>query len=72
MNESPRWRVRLCGVSGYLDRAHGKPRAAGEEKTSSLEERIAQMTPQERRARLAELTIAGAAILGAGRVAGCD
>lgn len=38
-----------------LDRAHGKPRAA-EEKTSSLKERITQMTPQERRAQLAELT----------------
>jgi hypothetical protein len=33
-----------------LDRAPGKPRAAPDEKAGSLEERIAQMTPQERRA----------------------
>ena len=39
-----------------LDRALGKPRPAQDEKAGSLEERLAQMTPEERRARLAELT----------------
>ena len=54
--ESADERVAVVAANAVLDRALGKPRPAQDEKAGSLEERIAQMTPQERRARLAELT----------------
>jgi hypothetical protein len=41
--------------SRFLDRAYGKPRPNAD-KEPSLEDRLAAMSPQERRARLAELT----------------
>src|SRR5579864_289979 len=54
--ESADERVAVVAANAVLDRALGKPRPAQDEKAGSLEQRIAQMTPQERRARLAELT----------------
>src|SRR5260370_37613443 len=54
--ESEDERVAVVAANAVLDRALGKPRPAQDEKAGSLEERLARMTPEERRARLAELT----------------
>jgi hypothetical protein len=53
--ESEDERVAAVACQAILDRAHGKPRAAPEDVKSSLEERMAAMSDQERHARLIEL-----------------
>jgi hypothetical protein len=53
--ESPDERVAAVACQAILDRAYGKPRPTAE-RQMSLEERIAAMTPEQRRVRLAELT----------------
>jgi hypothetical protein len=54
--ESADERVAVVAANAVLDRALGKPRPVQDEKAGSVEERIAQMTPEERLERLAELT----------------
>ena len=49
-------RVAVVAANAVLDRALGKPRPASEETREPLAERLARMTPAQRRARLAELT----------------
>ena len=53
--ESPDERVAAVAANAILDRAYGKPRPNAD-KEPSLEDRLAAMSPQQRRARLAELT----------------
>jgi hypothetical protein len=53
--ESPDERVATVACQAVLDRAFGRPRPTAD-KEPSLGDRLAAMSPQERRARLAELT----------------
>lgn len=52
--ESPDERVVVVAANAILDRAYGKPRLSAE-KPMGLEDRIAAMSPGERRARLLDL-----------------